>query len=197
MPSSLDLSPLKAFLRAIHPVSDEVLDLYLDAAKPLGVPRKTILTMEGEVQKDLLLVITGIQKSYFLREGKPHIMAFTYAPSFSGLPDSFFTQNPATYFLETITASQFLRIPYEQHQQFMAEYREIESLSRKATEGILVGFIQRHYELMALDIETRLRTFLKRSPHLLQQLSQKDLAAYLRIDPTNLSKLLNRVRLVE
>lgn len=197
MPASNALAPVRAFLQSIHPVPESVMDAYLEAAEPFDAPRKTILTFAGDVQRDLLLVLDGLQKSYFLADGKPHIMAFTYAPSFSGIPDSFFNQTPAAYFLETITPSRFLRISFEQHQAFMAEYRDIETLSRKATELILAGFIQRHYELMALDIETRLRNFLKRSPHLLQMLPQKDVAAYLRIDPTNLSKLMNKVRLVE
>ena len=122
-------------------------------------------------------------------------MAFTYPPSLSGIPESFLAQTPSHFFLEAITASRFLRISYEQHQQLMVRYRSIETLTRKATEWVLKGIIQRQYELLAYDMETRFRTFVQRSPHLLNQVSHKDLASYLRIDPTNFSKLLAKVKL--
>ena len=77
----------------------------------------------------------------------------------------------------------------------MEEYREIETLFRKTTEFFLMGVIQRQHELMAFDIKTRFKTFVSRSPHLLNMVSQKDLASYLRIDSTNFSKLMNSVRI--
>lgn len=75
----------------------------------------------------------------------------------------------------------------------MQEHREIETLFRKTTELFLMGVIQRQHELMAFDIETRFKTFVKRSPHLLNMVSQKDLASYLRMDSTNFSKLINKI----
>jgi len=186
---------LKTFLQEIHPVADDILNDYLLHWQEYRVPRKTIITNKGEVQKHAYFVLEGMQKSYYLHEGKEHIIAFTYHPSFSGIPESFFTQLPSHYFLQTITDSKFLRISFETHQQMMERHRSIETLMRKATEHLLAGVIERHYELMAFDIKTRFRNFASRSPHLLNLLSQKDIASYLRIDPTNLSKLINQVRL--
>lgn len=77
----------------------------------------------------------------------------------------------------------------------MQKHRDIETLFRKGTEGILAGVLERQYELMALDIESRFRLFVRRSPHLLHLVPQKDLASYLRIDPTNFSKLYNRIKI--
>ena len=130
-----------------------------------------------------------------MNNNKQHIIAFTYPPSFSGIPESFLTQTPSKYFLETITESKFMRISFENHHQLMKEYREIETLFRKATELFLIGMVQRHYELMAFDIQKRFETFGQRSPHLLNMVSHKDLASYLRIDSTNFSKLFNSVKI--
>ena len=153
------------------------------------------MTAPGETERYMYYVIEGIQKSYYLNDRKQHIIAFAYAPSFSGIPESFFTQTPSRYFLETITDSYFLRLPYQKHQELMKKHRPIETLFRKATELFLVGVIQRQHELMAFDIETRFKMFVKRSPHLLSMVPQKDLASYLRMDSTNFSKLINRIRI--
>lgn len=186
---------MKTFLSQIHPVDDSILETYISHWKPYNLPKKTIMTAPGETERYIYYVLKGIQKSYYLNEDKQHIIAFAYAPSFSGIPESFFTQTPSRYFLETITDCQFLRISYNKHQQLMKEHREIETLFRKATEYFLVGTIQRQHELMAFTIKERFTAFVKRSPHLLQMVSQKDLASYLRIDASNFSKLMGKVKI--
>lgn len=187
--------PIKSFLQSIHPVEDNILDAYLDHWISYSVPRKTILTATGKTEHYTYIVTEGVQKSYYLNEGKEHVIAFTYPSSFSGIPESFLSQKPSRYFLETITESRFLRLSYEKHQQLMQQYRPIETLFRKAAEQILIGVLERHYELMAYSIEERFKSLLQRSPHLLNMVPHKDLASYLRIDPTNFSKLLSSVKL--
>lgn len=186
---------MKEFLSKIHSLSDDILEEYISHWTEYALPKKTIMTAPGETERYIYYVIEGIQKSYYLNEDKQHIIAFAYAPSFSGIPESFFTQTPSRYFLETITDSQFLRLSFDKHQQLMAEHREIETLFRKTTEHFLVGVIQRQHELMAFDMETRFKMFVRRSPHLLNMVSQKDLASYLRMDSTNFSKLMNSIRI--
>lgn len=189
------LAKLSTFLQQIEPIPDDVLAQYLDLWSIYEVPKQTIMTAPGETERYMYFVLEGVQKSYYQHHDKQHIIAFTYTPSFSGIPESFLTQTPARYFLETLSASSFLRIPYERHVAFMEAHREIETLIRKATEFFLIGLMERHYELMALTIQERFQVFTKRSPHLLQLVSHKDLASYLRIDPSNFSKLYNSVKI--
>jgi len=186
---------MKEFLSKLFPVDNSLLEEYLSHWSTYDVPKKTIMTAPGETERYIYLVKEGIQKSYYENGNKQHVIAFAYAPSFSGIPESFFTQTPSRYFLETITDSKFIRLSYNRHQELMQQHREIETLFRKATEFFLVGVLQRQHELMAYDIETRFKTFVKRSPHLLQMVSQKDLASYLRMDSTNFSKLINSIQI--
>ncbi|WP_339740408.1 cyclic nucleotide-binding domain-containing protein [uncultured Sunxiuqinia sp.] len=186
---------MKEFLNKIHSIDQDTLDAYLSEWTEYKAPKKTIMTAPGETERYLYFVLEGIQKSYYLNEDKQHVIAFTYPPSLSGIPESFLTQTPSKYFLETITESVFLRISFEKHQQMMHQHREIETLFRKATEFILIGMVQRHYELMAFDINQRFTSFAQRSPHLFSLVTHKDLASYLRIDSTNFSKLFNSIKI--
>lgn len=186
---------MKDFFNNIHPVNQEILDKYISEWTKYHAPKKSIMRAPGETERHMYFVLDGIQKSYYLNEEKQHIIAFTYPPSFSGIPESFLTQTPSKYFLETITDSTFLRLSFEKHQKMMQEYREIETLFRKATERLLIGMIQRHYELMAFDINQRFKTLARRSPHLFNLVSHKDLASYLNMNPTNFSKLYNTVKM--
>lgn len=186
---------MKDFFNKIHTIDQEILEEYISQWTEYKAPKKTIMTAPGETERFMYFVQDGVQKSYFQNEDKQHVIAFTYAPSFSGIPESFLTQTPSKYFLETITESSFLRISSDKHQQMMQKHREIETLFRKATELVLIGMVQRHYELMAFDINQRFKSFAQRSPHLFSLVTHKDLASYLRIDSTNFSKLFNTIKI--
>lgn len=186
---------LKAFWRKIHPLSEEEEQDFLTAWKRVSFKRKEIITAAGDTERYLYFVLEGIQHSYYIKDGKAHTMAFTYPPSFSGIPDSFISQQPSPVSLECITPSSMLRIPYYQLQKLIEKHRGIEAFFRKGTERLLVGILQRHYELLALDIEERFRVFVQRSPHLLNMVPQKYLASYLGIHPTNFSKLMGKIRI--
>ncbi len=189
------MNDMKTFLNNIHKVPESILDEYIDCWKEYEVSKKTVMTAPGDVERYWYFVFEGIQKAYFQHDSKQHIMAFTYPPSFTGIPESFFRQAPSRFFLETISDSRFLRISFEDHQRMLQKHHALETLLRKATEWLLEGILERYYQLMAHDIETRFKAFTERSPHLLTLISQKDLASYLRIDPTNFSKLMNSIRI--
>lgn len=191
----MQVETLAKFFHSIHPVDQDILGNYTSEWHQYTSPKKTILTAPGETQRNLYFVLNGVQKSYYLHADKEHIMAFTYPPSLSGIPEPFLNQRPSKYFLETITNSTFLRIPYDKHVQYLKNNREIESLFRKITEKLLNNVLERQYEQMAYNMKTRFSIFAERSPHLLNIIPQKDIASYLRMDPTNLSKLLNSVRI--
>ncbi|WP_223654476.1 hypothetical protein [Hymenobacter psoromatis] len=86
-----------AFFNAVSPVSREVMAKLVRAGREKVVARGELITREGQVQRDLLLVEAGVQMSYLDYEGTPHVIAFTYPPSLSGIPESFCLQAPSRY----------------------------------------------------------------------------------------------------
>lgn len=167
---------MKKFLSNVYEVNEIVLDEYVHHWSEYLVPKKTIITEPGKTERYMYFVERGIQKSYYLNKGKQHILFFAYNPSFSGIMESFLTQTPSKYYLETITDSKLLRISHERHAQLIREHRELETLFRKITEQFLLGIIERHHHLMAFNAEIRFKNFAKRSPHLFNMIPQKDIA---------------------
>jgi hypothetical protein len=186
---------IQKYLYNFYEVDTDILKNYFMEWTEQTFPAKHIITAVGEVQRDMFFILEGVQKSYQISNKKAHIIEFTYFPSFSGIPDSFLTQTPSKYYLETISKTRLIKISYEKHQELMYRYREIETLTRKIVEFILFGIIDRHYEQIAFDMESRFKAQMKKRPELLNLVSQKDLASYLRIDPTNLSKLISTIKI--
>jgi CRP-like cAMP-binding protein len=153
------------------------------------------IIVPGKVQRELYFVNTGVQLSYFDVKDKPQVIAFTYPPNLCAIPESFQFQAPSKYFLTCLTQSEMDSISFDALQDLFEESRHIERLFRKMTEAVLAGVLNRHVELHSLTMEERFRAFCRRSPHLLQLVPHKLIASYLGIDPTNFSKLYNRIKI--
>lgn len=192
----METDELKKFVSQIHLLTVEELDAFTECWQPLTVKRKIILTAAGETERYLYFVLEGVQRAFYLAdENREATIVFTYPPSFSGVADSFLTQTPSLYFLETVTASRLLRISYEQLQQLVKQYPNIQQLIFKATAFALKGALHRHVELQCFTNEEKFKTLMQRSPHILHLIPHKYLASYLGMNATNFSKLLATVKI--
>ncbi|MDQ3101645.1 MAG: hypothetical protein M3R08_09690 [Bacteroidota bacterium] len=78
-------------------------------------------------------------------------------------------------------------------QELYAQFPIMERFGRLILEELIRGRATREIELLTLSAEERYRKLLDRSPHLLQLVSQKDIASYLRMTPETFSRLRARV----
>ncbi len=177
------------------PLPDDAVEAFCIPWQEIKVPRKHILTRQGETEKYLYFVIDGIQRAWFEKGDKDYTLVFSYAPSFSGIIDSFFLQKPSPYYLETITSSHLMRISFQELDKLIKEHRSIETWVRIALTHVLSNTLERQIELQAMSAEEKFLKLLHRSPHILNLIPHKYIASYIGLDPTNFSKLLGKVKL--
>jgi CRP-like cAMP-binding protein len=189
------LNQLKKHLFAMRPLNDTEWNELSGIWQLHHYKRKTILTAAGETERHVYFVLNGVQRVFYIDAHHEATLVFTYPYSFSGIADSFLTQLPSRYFLETLTSSTMLRTTHTQMQQLMDKYRNIEKLIGVITSYALMGVLERQVELLTFSAEEKFRTLLKRSPHVLQLIPHKYLASYLGMDATTFSKLMATVRI--
>lgn len=191
-----ELTLLRKQIFALHPLSEEEWADFSSIWQPVQYKRKTILTTAGETERYLYFVTEGVQRAFYIDDHHPEAtVVFSYAPSFSGIVDSFLTQQPSRYFLETLTTSKMLRTSYQQVQQLMDKHHNIERWVRLSVSWVMMGLLERQIELLSYSAEEKFRILLKRSPHVLQLIPHKYLASYMGIDPSTFSKLMASVRI--
>lgn len=192
----MEIETLREFVNRLHPLTPEESAAFVSGWKPLTVKRKTLLTAAGEKEKYLYFVLEGVQRAFYLTaDNREATIVFTYPPSFSGVADSLLTGTPSEYYMESLTASRFLRITAEQMHQLTRKYPNIQEMVLKTTATILKGVLYRQIELQCFSNEEKFRALMKRSPHLLNLVPHKYIASYLGMDATNFSKLLGTVRI--
>ena len=89
---------LESAINAIHPMPEDVMEQFLNAWHLTSCPKKTVLSEINSVDKYLYFITRGVQKAYYLNDGKEYIVAFNYPYNFSCAPDSFITQTPSNFY---------------------------------------------------------------------------------------------------
>jgi hypothetical protein len=91
---------LKELLSGIHNIPEPVMDELLEIWTPVQPGRKELLTICGNVEKYIYVVLDGVQRVYYLDDlDREATIFFTCTPSFSGELDSFYiTETFKVYF---------------------------------------------------------------------------------------------------
>ena len=190
------LLQLRQLIQAVHPLPDEDWQAFTGIWQPFSAKRKEIITAAGEKEKYLYFVLEGVQRIYYYDEQyREATLIFTYPPSFGGVLDAMMLHQPSRYTYETLTPSSFLRAPFHEVEVIMKNRTVVETMVRLGVTNALSGLLERLVEIQCYSSEEKFRTLLKRSPHILQLIPHKYLASYLGIDPTNFSKLINKIRI--
>ena len=188
------IAVLQNLINQIYPISAEAMEEMCAIWTPFQVGRKELITRAGETERYIYVVLEGVQRVYYHDEqDREATILFTYAPSFGGVLDSFLLQVPSRYHYESLTPSAFLRTTYQQFSEVRNRQHSAEGLVAKGLAGVISGLEERLVEIQCFNSEDKLRSLLKRSPHILQLVPHKYLASYLGIDPTNFSKIISRI----
>ncbi len=193
--SEIRFPEIKKITDSIHPLPEQDWLAFEKIWQPFSAKRKEILTVSGSKEKYLYFVQEGVQRMYYLDDdGREATVLFTYPPSFGGVLDAFLLQSSSRFFYETLTPSIFLRATFAELDELLKTSHDTDKLIRKGLTGAFSGVLERLVELQCYSSEEKLRKLLQRSPHILQLVPHKYLANYLSIDPSNFSKLINKVR---
>ena len=153
-----DIDQLKKLFNNAYLLKEEELEALCSIWQPFECKRKTVLTAAGETERYLYFVLEGVQRAFYIGAGKKEAtIVFMYPPSFSGIADSFLTQTPSLCFLETLTASRFLRTTHQQIEELTDRFPAIRKMILKLTSFALKGVLERQIELQCFSAEEKFR----------------------------------------
>lgn len=157
-------------------------------------PKGSFISQAGRVETHGYIVEEGVQRLYYEHDGNEHCLGFAYGHSWSGDYDSFLGQRPGRFQVQAVTDSVLLGIDRTDLLRLYDRIPSMDRWGRLIVEELVQGRATREIEQLTLGAEERYRRLLKRSPHLLQLVSQKDIASYLRMTPETFSRLRSKVR---
>lgn len=151
-----------------------------------------ILLKEGESCKECYFIIAGCIRAFSLSEGNEQTIEF-YTPEQSLIPASYGTSSPSEYFLDCLTDTIVSVGNPELEQDTFKKFPQLESLSRKIAESILVKQQEIFRDFKSSTPTERYLAVLKEKPFIIQIAPQHQLASYLGITPESLSRIRKRL----
>src|SRR5450432_165413 len=151
--------------------------------------KKEKLLQEGEVEKYLNFIESGLARQYFVRKKEEVVMQFSSENEIICCYDSFLSEKPSGFFTESIEPMVVLSITLENLEKLFEYSPKIERMGRLfATEQYLkkAAF---DYNRVRVTTQERFIDFVQNNSNLLQRIPQKYLASYLDIKPETFSRM--------
>ncbi len=157
------------------------------------IKKKNFVLQEGEVNKHLTFVVSGILRLYSIdKNGFEHILQFAPAGWWIGDMRSFLSQLPASLYIDAIEDSEVILLFKPDLEDLYINVPEFERFFRILAENALATYQHRLIDNLSLPAIERFNNFCKLYPTLTQTLAQKYIASYVGVTPEFFSKMLGQ-----
>ncbi len=154
------------------------------------IKAKDFLVQQGEVSKHSAFVLNGCLRGYTIdSDGTEHVLSF--APTDWWIADmySLLSQKPGNLNIEAMVDTEVALISKTNQEKMYEKVPKLERFFRIIIEKSLVAYQQRLNDNLSLTAEERYLKFCKVYPQLINEIPQKQIAAYIGVTPEFLSKL--------
>ena len=128
--------------------------------------KKHTLLRIGQIENHLSFVETGIVRFYIPKEENDMTFTFIFANEFVSAYDSFLSQLPSKYNIETLTQTTIWRLSYDDLQIIYKETEIGNTIGRQAAEGLFLKKANRELSLLTQTAEQRYLNLFTDQPHL-------------------------------
>lgn len=181
--------PLKYIYR--HPLlSEQELDQIWGAHTAMTFKKGQVLLKEAEVATAYYLLEEGIVRSFVHDYDNNEITTeFFCARDIVIIPASLFQQQPSQENLQAVTSCRLWKIDYESFQRLFHSIEGVREWGRVWFSHQLFHMKQRSLDMITETASSRYEKLLKEKPQIIQQAPLKQIASYLGITDTSLSRI--------
>lgn len=163
----------------------EIIEL---STKTISVERNEFLKTEGSVDTNVYYIESGSVKVCLHSDGLEQILRFGYKSNLIVSLDSFLTGKSSSLIIQALKKTSIKIITKRQIEDFL----KIDAntlLWTKILEELVLQQLEREIDILTNSPKERYQRVLKRSPILFQEIPNKLIANYLRMNPETLSRL--------
>jgi CRP-like cAMP-binding protein len=154
------------------------------------ITSKDFLLKQGEICKQSAFVIKGCLRGYTIdSNGFEHVLSFAPKDWWIGDMYSLLSQKPGNLNIEAMVDTEVVLLSKINQDMLYEKVPKFERFFRIIIEKSLVAFQQRLNDNLSLTAQERYMKFCKTYPQLINDIPQKQIAAYIGVTPEFLSKL--------
>jgi CRP-like cAMP-binding protein len=182
-------------LSKLFPLDENDLQELLNAVSFKEIPSGKILLSEGEVARNLFIVINGCLRQYFIKEdGKEITFQFFVENQMVASLESATTGTPSRLYIEAIEDSIIGFIPMKALEGIISKCSPMKVGFNRFLMTRLVYYMNRCSSYILDSPERRYVRLVEENPDLVARLPKQYIASYLGITPVSLSRIRSRVK---
>jgi len=153
---------------------------------------KTTLLQEGQISKQAWLIEKGCMRAWFNNHGKDITFQFFFEGEGVSSVESFRTNQPSLFTIETIEPCTVLNISKKDFQHILDSSPSIRNEVEEQTFKRLIFYQRLFLSRIKNNPKERYDELVEQRPQILQRIPQHYIASYLGITPVSLSRIRNR-----
>jgi CRP-like cAMP-binding protein len=182
---------LNKFIVLSEPEFDRIIAPYIQLRQ---FNKKQIVTKAGEVEEYMNFISKGLVRKYFLKDHDEIITQISLEGQIIHSQESFHTQTPSEYYIETMEQTTLVSISYTDLNAIYSAGAMMERMGRLIVTFVMVLNDRWQMSLLKLTPRERFLAFVQQNPQLMQRAPQKFLASLLNIQPETFSRFKHLVR---
>jgi CRP-like cAMP-binding protein len=187
------MNEIRKFIENITPINDSDWQFFSSKLQEVLLKKQSILLKVGEIESHLYFITKGIVRFYVPREESDLTFGFLFENEFVTGYDSFLTQTPSEYQIETLTETVLWKISRKDLQEVYEKTQSGNIIGRKMAENMFLIKSKRELSLLSKTAEERYLDLFSNRLKLLQQIPLKYIASYIGVTPQALSRIRRRI----
>jgi CRP-like cAMP-binding protein len=191
--SQTNIDPLLDYFNKLIPLNSEEKKLVTSLFKPRLYRKRQYVLQEGDVCTQFYFVVRGCLRMYKIDEkGSTHVLQFAAENYWINDLGSFHGVKPSALNIDALEDTVVLQISRDDLISLYIQASKFDRIFRVLLENSFIRLQERLLQNISSTSEDRYKSFLELYPHLINRLSQVQIAAFLGITPEFLSRLRNK-----
>ncbi|MGC6432180.1 MAG: Crp/Fnr family transcriptional regulator [Jejuia sp.] len=187
------MEELKKFIDTIYPMNPSDWGFFSSKLHKVTIKKNTALTKTGAVENYLSFISEGIVRYYIPEIENDLTFGFLFENQFVTAYDSFITQTPSLYQIDTLTHTTLWRISYNDLQEVYKNTKSGNTIGRIMAENMFLIKSKRELSLLNRTAEERYLDLFTERPKLIKEIPLKYIASYIGVTPQALSRIRKRI----
>jgi len=190
--SQASIEPLLSYFDRLIPLNKEEKQLVTEKFHPRLYRKRQFALQEGDICTQFNFVVRGCLRTYKIDEkGNTHILQFATENYWINDLGSFHGVKPSALNIDALEDTVVLQISRDDLISLYNEAPKFDRIFRVLVEKAFVRLQERLLQNISSTAEDRYQSFLELYPHLINRLSQVQIAAFIGVTPEFLSRLRN------
>lgn len=189
------MQQLRKYIETIAKVNDNDWSLFSSLLKKREFSKKSPFLSKGQIENYISFIEKGKVRLFIPKEDekKEITFGFSFQGEFVSAYDSFLTQTPSLYQLETLVDTTVWSISYDDLQKVYKITEIGNTMGRFIAEKLFLIKSKREQSLLNETSEQRYLNLFKERPNVIKQIPLKYIASYIGVTPQALSRIRKRI----